>query len=380
VIAWGDSTIFSNFCLYQPGKAEVLLNLVEWLNHQGGTGPWWLWTALGLGAMGNGLWLVRQNGSAWLVLVAAAACGWVLGSTATAALSAREMPPPAPQADRRLPLVIIDRTTSQVPLAKGAFNEDRAGGRGFGLLEQSIPRLGYRTARAEGDDVFQGDAVLMICPGRGTTEAFRKRLIEYVDGGGRLLVIDAGLNDVPSTANQILRPFGLSLDYSAAWNGELVKPALQTEDGHAMPFPGETVPLDEGKFPPGIYVESAWPISGGTGVAAVHAKLEKPGPSDPDVYADRTICALVRYGKGLVMVASFGNMFNDNHLGSTWSHDPDAAERAHYDVLFALLRRLVQDEPIVVPTRNTGPVEPKINVPLNRPVRRGAPARQGVRG
>ena len=98
VIAWGDSTIFSNFCLYQPGKAQVLLNLVEWLNHQGGTGVWWLWTLLGLAAIGNGLWLVRHDGSAWLVLVAAAACGWIVGSAATAALSAREMPLPSPRA------------------------------------------------------------------------------------------------------------------------------------------------------------------------------------------------------------------------------------------------------------------------------------------
>ncbi|MGO9115182.1 MAG: DUF4350 domain-containing protein [Thermoguttaceae bacterium] len=366
VIAWGDSTIFSNFCLYQPGKAEVLLNLVEWLNHQGGTGVWWLWTVLGLAAIGNGLWLVRDDGSAWLVIVAATACGWVLGSTATAALLVHEMPLPVPQPDRRLPQVIIDRTTSQVPLAKGAFNEDRVTGRGFGLLEQSIPRLGYRTVRAEGDAVFQGDAVVMICPGFPATEAFRKRLIEYVEGGGRLLVIDAGLNDVPSTANQILRPFGLALDYSAAWNGELVKPALKSEADLAA-----QLPLEDVVFPRRIQVESAWPISGGTSVAAVHAKLEKLDPKVADAYADRTICAIAQYGKGLVMVASFGNMFNDNHLGSTWWHDPDAVERPRYDLFFALMRRLVKDEPIVVPTRNVGPVEPKINIPLNRPARRG---------
>ena len=60
VVAWGDSTIFSNFCLYQPGKAQVLLNLVEWLNHQGGTDLGWLWTCLGLAAIGVGLWLVRR--------------------------------------------------------------------------------------------------------------------------------------------------------------------------------------------------------------------------------------------------------------------------------------------------------------------------------
>ena len=75
------------------------------------------------------------------------------------------MPLPAPQEDRRLPCVVIDRTASQAPLAKGPDNDDPSG-RGFGLLEQAIPRLGYTTVRAEGDAVFQGDAVVMICPSR----------------------------------------------------------------------------------------------------------------------------------------------------------------------------------------------------------------------
>ena len=127
--------------------------------------------------------------------------------------------------------MVIDRTTSQAPLAKGADNDDRSG-RGFGLLEQAIPRLGYTTVRAEGDAVFQGDAVVMICPSRPASEAFRKRLVEYVDGGGRLLVIDAGLSDVPSTSNQILRPFGLSLDYSAAVAGRTgARGAVAAEQG-----------------------------------------------------------------------------------------------------------------------------------------------------
>jgi hypothetical protein len=363
VIAWGDSTIFSNFCLYQPGKAQVLLNLVEWLNHQGGPGVWWLWTLLGLGAVGNGLWLVRNEGPAWLVLVAAAACGWTLGSTATAALSAREMPLPAPLEGRRLPLVTIDRTTSQAPLEHGPYNDDPSGA-GFGSLEMSLPRLGCQTARAEGENVFRGDAVVMIYPNRPIDEGFRKRLIDYVNGGGRVLVIDAGLGNVASTANQVLRPFGVSLDYTDPWNGDLAKPVPRAEAGN----PGTSL-VEEATIPPGIHVDSAWPVLGGTGVIAVHEKLEKADPKAADVYADRTICAVARYGTGLVLVASFGNMFNDGNLGKDPWHDPTPAQRAHYDVLFALLRRLLWDEPIVVPVRNAAPAGPKITVPLTRPLR-----------
>jgi len=263
---------------------------------------------------------------------------------------------------------VIDRTISQVPLAKGAFNEDREGGRGFGLLEQWIPRLGYQTIRAKGDDVFQGDAVVIICPSRPATEAYRRRLVEYVAGGGRVLVLDAGVSNVPSTSNQILRPFGLSLDYTQPWTGELVKPVMKAEAGSSRP-----ISVEEAKYPSGIFVDSAWHLSGGTSVAAVHARLEKLDPQQTDVYADQTICAVAQYGNGLVMVASCGTMFNDKNLGNDWGHNPDPAERGRIDLLFALLRRLVRDEPIVVPTRMTGSTEPKIHIPLNRPGRRAVP-------
>jgi hypothetical protein len=378
VIAWGDSTIFSNFCLYQPGKAQVLLNLVEWLNHQGGMDLWWLWTVLGMGAIFNGLWLVRQDGSAWLVLVAAVACGWVIGSTVTAALLFREMPLPKPQEDLRMPLVVIDRTTSQVPLAKGAFYDDGETGRGFGLIEQAIPRLGphgYTTIRATGDEVFRGDfvanAVVIICPSYPATESFRRRLEHYVESGGKLLVLDAGLRDKPSTSNQILRPFGLGLDYSQPWSGELVKPAMKVD----FVDPSQAL-VEPASYPSGMNVDSAWQVSGGTSLAAVHVNLGQLDPKGGTVFEDRTICAITQFGKGQVMVASFGNMFSDRNMGGDWSQTPNAAERARYDLFFALMQRLVEDKPIVIPTRAPLP-PPAIKVPLSRPGR-SAPRRGGI--
>jgi len=36
VVAWADSTVFSNFEIFYPGKYELLLNSLNWLNHQDG--------------------------------------------------------------------------------------------------------------------------------------------------------------------------------------------------------------------------------------------------------------------------------------------------------------------------------------------------------
>ena len=37
VLAFTDSTLFSNFCIYQPGKAELFIGMLEWLNR---SSPW----------------------------------------------------------------------------------------------------------------------------------------------------------------------------------------------------------------------------------------------------------------------------------------------------------------------------------------------------
>jgi hypothetical protein len=39
VAAWGDSTVFSNFEIFYPGKAEYLINTMHWLNHTDGVLP-----------------------------------------------------------------------------------------------------------------------------------------------------------------------------------------------------------------------------------------------------------------------------------------------------------------------------------------------------
>ena len=44
VLAWTDSTIFSSFCAFQPGKSELFFGAINWLNRRSvldRPGPWW---------------------------------------------------------------------------------------------------------------------------------------------------------------------------------------------------------------------------------------------------------------------------------------------------------------------------------------------------
>ena len=219
VLAFADSTLFSNFCVFQPGKVELLTGMLQWLNHGSVLDRTWVKVPLlsagmlaGLALLAGGWWLGRAAGGGWLVLIAAGMASWTAGWLAVAEVQRRALP--LPENLRPLPWVVIDRTLSEVPLFTGAFADDKQGN-GYGMLEQWIPRVGNFTAQREGDAAFQGDGLVLICPTRSVSAAFRDRLLRFVEAGGKLLVVDS-LELENSTANSVLWPFGLASDHGAA--------------------------------------------------------------------------------------------------------------------------------------------------------------------
>lgn len=350
VLAFTDSTIFSNFCIFQPGKAELLRGMVEWLNHRGGRSAGWLVLAFALLPAGAGIWLAakERTGAAadegpgrWLLLAAAALCGMVLAVQGAAFWARRQMP--VPEAKRPLPLVVVDRTTSAVPLSKGAYTQGE--GQGYGLLEQWIARLGYLTARRSGAEAFEGQALVVICPSRSVSPEFRAQLVRYVTEGGRLLVIDSPENET-TTADSLLWPFGLSFERDQPWSGTL---SATSQPWTGMPGNRPAAAREW----PGLRVERAWSIQGGQPVVQIGLK---------------PVAVAQRYGKGLVMAVGFGSAFNDTNMGDNWMTVPDAALRRRFDTLFALLQYLVEDRPI-------GPLgrEPSAPAAPPLPPRPGAP-------
>ncbi len=320
VLAFTDSTIFSNFCTFQPGKAELMVGMLDWLNHRGSFDPRRWLAGLGLVLVAAGVWFARPLRDVWLTRVAAGACGWVIASVAVAAIHGGTMP--VPERVRPMPQVVVDRTLSDVPLANGA--NIRGDGEGYGTFEQWIARMGCFTVRRSGPDALADDvdALVVICPSRSVTSAYRDRLVDYVAGGGKLLVIDSPEN-AASTAGSLLSPFGLAVD-------------------HANPIRGELLIADD--WPGGVKVDRACRVTGGEPIARL-----KSAP----------IGAMVRHGEGTVMAVGFGSFFSDTGLGYTgggdrslWFIQPTADTLftnytyARYNVQFALLRAMLKDQPV----------------------------------
>lgn len=305
VLAWTDSTIFSNFSAFEPGKVELMLGMLDWLNRRSVWDHGWLRLPakaalglLGLAAVVAGLVFSAARGPGWLAMASVVLAGWGIGSSATAAAQRWAMPPPDPV--RPMVRVVIDRTVSEVPLSRGGFTH--RDGRGFGLIEQWIPRLGYFTARRTGAAAFSGDCLLIVCPTRSVGSEFRQSLIDYVAAGGKLMVIDSP-DSVCSTANSLLWPFGLVMDPTAALAGK-----LHGEENW-----------------PDVAVETACAVGGGK----------------PLVWIGETaVAARAEYGRGTVIAVGFGSVFNDTGMGFNWMTEPDEPLRKRFELWYRMMRAL----------------------------------------
>ena len=253
VVAFGDSTSLSSFALFsarQNGVSRRRRRMVESqeLSVFGSTvvrraqrdfAALRLWSSCAVAAL-VGSFLARQSPFGWIV------ASYAIGGYQWFAMA-------WPKNDRPLKKVVIDRITSDVLLSKGAYTQGKEGdesktvplklrkGEGYGLFEQWIGRLGYCTIRKENDDVFTGDAIVSLCPDKPVTAAFAEKLKRFVENGGKLLVVDSPENE-KSTADAMLKQFGLSIKRETARSGSLIL-------------------VDAW---PNFRVENAWEIVGGT--------------------------------------------------------------------------------------------------------------------
>ncbi len=303
VVAFGDSTIFSNFSLFEPAKAELILGMVEWANHRDALGnprPWLAAVSIILGAFG--LYLVRGWSGGWMWLLVAGMLGHAVCAAGIREYNRRAMP--LPEAVRPYVLVTIDRTASEVILSKGGFIAGREDG--FAIFERWILRLGYFTRRADGPDAAGGNLVVVLNPSRDAAREHVIALADYVKNGGHLLVLDSAKN-AKSTANSLLWPFEMAVDHGTDLAGQVTGPSGW----------------------PAIDVDAACEVAGGRALARVGGK---------------PVAATVRWGEGSVTVIGFSHRFSDRNMGVTGDIEPDETMRSVYEFEFKLLRAIVEGQ------------------------------------
>ena len=303
VVAFTDSTIFSNFATFEPGKAELMLGMLEWLNYR--AAPKELCSVVfgvaGLLLLAGGLVLSRRWRGAWLVIVSAGILGWAAAAVGARAIHQHSMP--LPRAARPMVQVVVDRTVCDAPLSKSGFIAGKR--EGFGIFERWILRLGYFTSRKRGLDALTGDLIVFLHPNQTVTSKFREELVKYVESGGKVLILDSPAN-AESTADSLLYPFGLTVNRSTNRSGTLKAPENW----------------------PTIRIDSACEVEGG----------------EPIMWAANVpVAARVRHGKGTVTVIGFGSRFADAYMGVTGDVVPDDELRKVFDLQFLILKAIIGD-------------------------------------
>ncbi len=334
VVAFSDSTQFSNFCVFDPGKSDLFLGMVEWL-HRGDTGdPRFVLFVSGAGLVITALVLLRprRGTGITLPLLAAGLIGWTGGAALAGSLNRAAFPAPLP--DKPLTRIVIDRTLCETVLPTNGFIGGKSDG--YGLFEQFIMRLGFFYARRSGAaEVFAKDAsaVVFLEPTKIPTAEFTAELVRYVEAGGKVLLLDAP-DSAGSTANTLLHPFGLELQRSASERGTLTSVA---DEGAPA---GSAAVLW-----PSIQIDASATIE-------ITPRARKGAPHErADVLAlvnGKPVIAHVRYGKGDVVVVACGRRFNDPSMGMSSDIVPNAVQRAVFETHYKLFRLILKDAPAIV--------------------------------
>jgi hypothetical protein len=192
----------------------------------------------------------------------------------------------------------------------------------FGIFERWILRLGYFTARLEAPEEFRGQVLVFLQPDLPVSDDFRKRVEQYVDGGGKVLVVEAPPSEktdepaeehatgptlsprdkarkalaaeIGSQTNVLLAKFGLSVDRDTRLSG----------------------PMQSSKGWPDVPVTNAFAVRGGTPFARVDGK---------------PVGVTLSWGrnKGSVTLVGFGWRFKDTQMGGMDMIDPDELPRGY---------------------------------------------------
>lgn len=314
VAAFGDSTVYSNFLAFYPGKPELLLGTVDWLNRSNQWG-WINWAGLALfaGALVLGLliawWLPPNFGATLVTITIAAALTW--SAIWALSLCSRQtfQAPPAKTPARR---VTFEMQHSDYVLPAFSFTDRENYPKSYEIFYLYVLRLGYYT-----DITFDldqslasssNDPIVMIKPNEPFSAETIDAAKQFVERGGSLLVLDSPLNP-ETTANSLLKPFDLGFESGRCRGGAVVEPESDARI---------------------CRITNARSVRGGTPLLQTDA-------GEP-------ILTYKRVGKGQIAVAGFAERFSDVQMGMSTRTVPDQQLRAVFELQYELLRGLVEND------------------------------------
>jgi len=307
VVAFTDSTVFSNFWFYMPGKSELCLGTINWLDHSNRWGfVRWLLGVLALGVLWLSVrWLSHMNPMAAIIyMLVGALLGVPVGVRAFAAMNRAAYPLPIPHTP--LPRIAFERRHCNYTLPSEALNSSMALENHYHTFFVWTQRLGYMPASIGSleDSLANTRLLVLLNPNKSFSARELSSMKRYLQQGGRILVLD-GTHNAESTANQLLEEYGISIGTSS-----LPQSFIFDHTGKRI-----------------AAIELPRPVQGGKPVLTM--AFGKPFVTTTQV------------GKGIIAVMGSSHLFTDRTMGVT-STVPNAYQSGVYELEFWLFQNLMQ--------------------------------------
>jgi len=217
VLAFTDSTVFSNFWMFIPGKPELFLGSIDWLNRKNRLHYLnFVFLALGFLSLSvAGFAISKTKIRDWLIFFFAISLAFPLSVYTFQTINRIGYPAPHPHTKYTSVCFESEHSNFDLPVLELVKDPTKS----YHTFFVWTQRLGYipQVSNSLEEALQKGDIVVIINPTKPFTAQERKQTLDYANQGGKIILMDSPLNK-KSSANQLLRMFDMEIDYSLLEN------------------------------------------------------------------------------------------------------------------------------------------------------------------
>jgi len=307
VLAFTDSTCFSNFCMFMDGYKDFNLGVIEYLNREN-TYSYLnnIFTATAIISLIIALYIMKNEKKANILFILLLV-GILAFSCATPIFtSINSSNYQFPSASSDYTNICFEQEHSNTKIKHNPNTGFTSENNLYGTFFVWVQRVGYFPSLEKRltDAMDNGDAVVIINPIKSFADEEIEKITGYVKQGGEILLMDSALN-TESTANELLQNFGIWLNYEVT--NQRVYNASSTDSIGNITTPYLTI------------------------IGGEQTYLTE---------RNETSIAVTELGEGKIVVVVDSYTFSDNILGGTFT-EPDEDLRRIYNIEYYLFEELL---------------------------------------
>lgn len=333
VLLFTDSTCFSNFSMFMPGKPELILGSIEWLNRRNKLN-FMNKIFFILASICVILFFILRSSISKMTLLSlllfSSLLAVSLGKITFDRINRMNYPFPKSHTHFHEVSFDLEHSSFYIPAKEFKYKKDTL--ETFYIWTQ---RLGIvPNVKFEFEECLKDNAALVIV---NPTKPFKEEEIlkfkMWIEEGGRALIMDDPRRRDISTAHQLLSPFGMSLEYYEIENGIIVdKNANEIWEGEHL---GVVKGGDSLCYVKPVHKKE------GNDESIKETSSEATKEREEIDKSDLAILAVTKKGKGMLVVFGCSSMFFNKVMGLV-STIPNNKLKRIYEFEYWIFRDLLE--------------------------------------